>query len=100
MKDSGDFINKIRRIGSVPDNAVLVTAGVTRLYPSIHHYIGLKRLREVLDKREKKNISTEELVQMAEFVLKSNFFKFNGQIKQQISGTAIGTKCGPTYTCI
>ena len=100
MKDSGDFINKIRRIGSVPDNAVLVTAGVTRLYPSIHHYIGLKRLREVLDKREKKNISTEELVQMAVFVLKSNFFKFNGQIKQQISGTAIGTKCGPTYACI
>ena len=37
---------------------------------------------------------------MAEFVLKNNFFEFNGQIKQQISGTAIGTKCAPTYACI
>ena len=37
---------------------------------------------------------------MAEFVLKYNFFEFNGEIKQQISGTAIGTKCTPTYACI
>ena len=37
---------------------------------------------------------------MAEFVLKNNFFEFNSQIKQQISGTAIGTKCAPMYACI
>ena len=34
---------------------------------------------------------------MADFVLKNNCFEFNGQIKQQISGTAIGTKFGPPY---
>ena len=45
-------------------------------------------------------IPTEDLVQKAEFVLKNNFFKFNSQIKQQISGTAIGSKCAPTYACI
>ena len=37
---------------------------------------------------------------MAEFVLKNYFFEFNSQIKQQISGTAIGTKCASTYGCI
>ena len=37
---------------------------------------------------------------MTEYVLKSNFFEFDCQIKQQISGTAIGTKCAPTYACI
>ena len=26
---------------------------------------------------------------MADFVLKNNYFKFNGQIKQQISGTVL-----------
>ena len=45
-------------------------------------------------------IPSEDLVQMAEFVLKSYFFEFNSQIKQQISGTAIGTKCAPSYACI
>ena len=33
-----------------------------------------------------------ELIQMADFVLKNNYFEFKGQIKKQISGTAIGTK--------
>ena len=36
---------------------------------------------------------------MADFVLKNNYFEFNGQIKQQISGTAIGTKFAPRYAC-
>ena len=26
IKDLGDFINKIQRMGSIPDNAILVTA--------------------------------------------------------------------------
>ena len=34
---------------------------------------------------------------MAEFVLKNIYFQFNGKVKQQISGTAIGTKFAPTY---
>ena len=33
---------------------------------------------------------------MADFVLKNNYFEFNGQIKQYISGAAIGTKFAPT----
>ena len=37
---------------------------------------------------------------MAEFVLKNNFFEFNGGVKRQISGTAIGTKFAPPYACI
>ena len=51
-------------------------------------------------KKNRKKIPTEDLQQMAEFVLKNNFFEFNNQIKQQISGTAIGTKYAPTYPCI
>ena len=37
---------------------------------------------------------------MAEFVLKNNYFQFNGKVKQQISGTAIGTKFAPTCACV
>ena len=37
---------------------------------------------------------------MAEVFLRNNYFEFNGQVKQKISGTAIGTKFTPTYTCI
>ena len=37
---------------------------------------------------------------MAKFVLQNNYFEFNGETKQQISGTAIGTKFAPPYACI
>ena len=37
---------------------------------------------------------------MLEFVLKNNYFECNGNVKQQLSGTAIGTKRAPPYTCI
>ena len=62
--------------------------------------VGLRALKDALDKREQKKIPTEDLLQMAEFVLKNNVFELNNQNKQQISWTAIGTKCGPTYACI
>ena len=37
---------------------------------------------------------------MADFVLKNNFFEFNGEVKQQKCGTAIGTKFAPPCACI
>ena len=81
IKDSQDFINKLRKLGKIPDNAILVTADVVGLYPSIPHNVGLRALKELLDKREQKKLPTEDLVRMAEFVLKNDFFEFNGQIK-------------------
>ena len=37
---------------------------------------------------------------MAEFVLKNNFFEFDGEVKRQKSGTAIGTKFVPPNASI
>ena len=37
---------------------------------------------------------------MADFVLEKEYFEFNGQIRQQISVTAIGTKFSPPYACL
>ena len=71
IKDSQDFINKSRKLGKIPDNAILVTADVVGLYPSIPHNVGLRALKEALDKREQKKIPTEDLLQMTEFVLKN-----------------------------
>ena len=100
IKDSGDFINKTKNLSTIPDNAILVTADVVGLHPSIPHEAGLRALKEALDKQDKKCIPTEDLVKMAEFVLKNNFFEFNSKIKQQVSGTAIGTKFAPPYACL
>ena len=36
---------------------------------------------------------------MTEFMLSNNFFEFNSDTFQQISGTAVGTKFESTYGC-
>ena len=97
IKDSDDFIRKIRDIQYIPSNAVL--ADVIELYPSIPHDSGLKALKNILDKRKKQNKSTAYLTKMSEFLLRNNYFEFNCKVKQ-ISGRAIGTKCTPTYACM
>ena len=65
---------------------------VVGLYTRISHKAGLRALKEVLDRREEKKISTEDLVKIAEFVLQNNYFEFNGYIKHQILDVATGTK--------
>ena len=67
------------------------------LYPSTPHDSGLKPLKNILHKRNNQNISIADLIKMTEFLLRNNYFEFNGKVKQQISGTAIGTKSAPTY---
>ena len=37
MKNSDDFIMKIKHLKNIPDNAILMTADVVGLYPSIPH---------------------------------------------------------------
>ena len=78
----------------------MVATDVVSLYSGIPHADGLEALSAKLEEREDKSIATEDLLQMARFVLKNNFFEFDSKIKQQISGTAIGTKFAPPYVCI
>ena len=42
IKDSEDFIEKIKCISNLPDDASLVTVDVVGLYASISHELGLK----------------------------------------------------------
>ena len=76
MKDLADFLRKIKQIGTLPENSILVTMHVVRLYLSIQHELGLKT-EEAVEKRESNQISTEDLVKLAKFVLQNNYFEFN-----------------------
>ena len=57
-------------------------------------------MKDALDNRENKPVSTEDLIKMARLVLQNNNFEFNEIVKQEIAGTAIGTKFAPKYACI
>ena len=42
IKDSGDFINKLKSLQNIPEGAILVTADAVGLYPSIPHEAGFE----------------------------------------------------------
>ena len=75
IKDSNDFIKKIKYLKNIPDKALLETAHVVGLYPSILHKAGLRDLKEVLERREEKKTTTVDFVKMAKIVLKNNYLK-------------------------
>ena len=100
IRDTSAFLKRLKEIGSVPQNALLVTADVVELYPSISHQEGLETLSVKLDQREDKIIPTEDLLETMRFVLKNNYCEFDSMIKQQVSGAAIGTTVAHPYACI
>ena len=100
IHDSGDFIDKMKRIGKVPEGYFLVTADVVGLNPSIPHKEGILALRSKLEEQTSSKIPTNDLAKLAAFILISNFFEIKNKIKQQISGIAIETKFAPPYACI
>ena len=42
-------------------------------------------------------MSTDSLIELAELVSKSNYYKFNDRFREQNEGTSIGTKFPPNY---
>ena len=71
--DSGDFID-IMKIGKVSGGFFLVSADVVGLYPTILHKEGILALKSRLVEQTSSKIPTNDLVKLAEFVLKNNFF--------------------------
>ena len=81
IKDSNDFMNKVKNIDILND-ALLVTADVVGLYPSILYEVGLRALGNALENRNYKETPTENLIKMAEFFLKNDYFEFDSSVFQ------------------
>ena len=100
IRETGDFLAKLKAAGEVHKGAILVTVDVVGLYPSIPHSEGLDILKKQYENYPNKKVSIEDIVKMADFVLKINLFEFDSKFCKQTSGTAIGTKFSPPYACI
>ena len=100
LKDTSDFLQKVRSFGTLPEGTLLVTLDVVGLYPSIPHKDGISALSAFLLKQGLPESTVRDICDLAYFVLSKNVFEFNSQIYQQVSGTAIGTKMAPSYAII
>ena len=82
IKDTGDFLEKLKRVEEIPKGTILVTADVVGLYPSIPHDGDLEVLQKQYDKFKDKIVPTEDIIKMADFLLKNNLFEFDCKFYQ------------------
>ena len=73
-----------------PEGPILVTIDVVGLYPHIPHNKGLEAIHKFLNTRTNQAIPTDDIVNLAELVLRNNNFEFDGKHFLQKRGTAIG----------
>jgi hypothetical protein len=99
VRDTTHFLNILKKIGTVPSNSLLVTFDVCSLYTNIPIKEGIQAARESLDKHRHKSAKpkNQSIIQLLEFVLTKNNFKFNDEHFLQMWGTCMGSKCAPSF---
>uniref|UniRef100_A0A1A8C3F2 Reverse transcriptase domain-containing protein n=1 Tax=Nothobranchius kadleci TaxID=1051664 RepID=A0A1A8C3F2_NOTKA len=99
IKDTYDFINKIKQI-ILPDNSILFTMDIDSLYTNIDITEGINAVKQILLKHPNSRRPDKELLQLLQINLRRNDFEFDGQFYLQIKGTAMGKKFAPAYANI
>ena len=97
VKDTTDFIKKVKNIKFCSKDSYLVTLDVSSLYTNIPHEDGIQACKSSL---EKDGISTERITEIEELmklVLGNNHFKFDGKHYLQKLGTAMGSSMAPLF---
>ena len=59
IKDTNHFLKKIKGLGQLPGGTILCTIDVVGLYPNIPHNEGLAFLKDFLDNRVDKQVTTD-----------------------------------------
>lgn len=97
LQDTTSTINKLENL-LVPDGALLVTCDVEALYTNINHEHGVAATTYFLTKQNDDNgMHLSFLIDLLDFVLRHNYFTFDGNFYRQVSGTVMGARCAPSY---
>ena len=104
LKDTQDFLNKIRDI-KIPRNSYLITLDVDSLYTNIDNKAGMEAVREAFAQTKNKDLNfslrpDSEILDLLKLGLENNDFTFDEKWYLQISGTAMGKKFAPNYANI
>ena len=97
IKNTAHFLNKLKEIGELPSNAILVTLDVSSLYTNIPTNEGIEACRKALNHRSAKPIPTETICDLIRMILTMNNFVFIDEHFLQQHGMAMGTRMAPAF---
>ena len=98
IRDTQDFINKIKALGPIPEGAILCTLDVSSLYTNIPNNEGILAVAAKLRQDHTKGPIANFILDLLKLVLHRMNFTFNGDHYLLAGGTAIGTALAPKYT--
>ena len=97
IRDTKDFLIKIKPFKIIPTNSILVTMDVSSLYTNIDQNEGADACYRKLEERNNKTIPSSFLKRLILLVLRYNVFRFGSSFYSQKKGTAMGTPMAPNY---
>jgi len=97
IRDTTDFIQRMKVLGKLPVECYLVKLHVSSLYTNIDIDEGLTVVQEELMKTDRVKPSPQTLTCLLEKVLRLNIFTFNDEHFIQIKGTAMRTRVAPNF---
>ena len=102
VKDTTNFIQKLKSFKLSHANSYLVTLDVSSLYTNNPHNDGLDACRRFLtsDTYTRNQLPVECLLSLIRLVLENNHFQFNNDNYIQKMGTAMGSPMAPAYASL
>ena len=99
IKDTYDFVNKIKRV-HIPVDSFLFTIDIDSLYTNIDTTEGLQTISNIFSKYPDATRPDAQILQLLNINLTRNDLVFNGEFFLQVKGTAMGKKFAPAYANI
>ena len=101
VKDTSDFISKVKGTSFKSKDTFLVTLDVSSLYTNIPHEDGVDACKYFLDKgTHVGKLSSDEVARLIKLVLENNHFKCGDNFYLQKMGTAMGSSMAPAYASL
>ena len=96
LRDTKDLLNKLHEF-AWSDHYRWISCDVTSLYSSIPHHLGIEAVKVFLKESGKFSLVLQEFIcQALEYLLKHNFFMFDGGYYLQKCGASMGAKFSPS----
>ena len=86
IKDTSNFLNRLRQLRDILEGAIICTMDVVNLYPHIPHEEGLHCVKEIVREFKGKvdwrgwSLDEGNFVDLPRLVLANNYFEYDGFI--------------------
>jgi len=100
VKDTPDFISKLRKVNIKNPKCYLITLDVESLYTNIDNKDGVEAVKQILQQYLDPKRPDTEFLKFLETCLANNDFQFNKQWFLQLWGTSMGKRFSPAYADI